>query len=156
LPRQQLPVKPPPELQRLDQPTTPEKLQTAQSLADAGRLAEAEELCRACLRERGPSAQAYYLLGLVCDAAGETGQAVTSYRKALYLEPNHGDALLQLALLAEKDGDRATARLFRQRARRASLNSLPQVGRAAPRAVPAAERPILAARREIRLTNNPN
>jgi len=99
----------------------PKNLDTAQRLADAGKLADAAALCEAHLREQGPSAQAYYLLGLVRDADGDTSQAVAHYRKALYLQPKHGDALLQLSLLAEKSGDATAARLLRQRARRASL-----------------------------------
>jgi len=120
LPPPRGPAKPAPEWQPRVTKAVQHKLEAAQSLADAGKLTEAAELCQAQLREQGPSAQTYYLLGLVRDAGGETSQAVTCYRKALYLEPNHQEALLQLALLAEKDGDPDKAHLLRQRARRAN------------------------------------
>jgi chemotaxis protein methyltransferase WspC len=97
-------------------------LETARRLADAGRLKEAAEICEAHLRERGVSAQAYYLLGLVREAGGEPG-AIECYRKALYLEPNHCETLLQMALLLQKNGDAARARAFKSRAQRIRLKT---------------------------------
>ncbi len=93
------------------------ELERARSLADAGRLEEAAQICEAHLHHYGASAQAYYLLGLLRDARGEAG-AVDCYRKALYLEPNHYDSLLQMALLSQKNGDTARARSFKSRAQR--------------------------------------
>jgi chemotaxis protein methyltransferase WspC len=93
-------------------------LEPARRLADAGRLKEAAELCETFLRDQGPSAQAFYLLGLVLDAAGQSG-ALDYYRKALYLEPNHYEALMQMALWSQKCGNSARARTFRLRAQRA-------------------------------------
>jgi chemotaxis protein methyltransferase WspC len=40
------------------------------------------------------------------------------FRKTLYLEPRHAEALTHLALLAEKKGDLRAAKQLRQRARR--------------------------------------
>lgn len=96
-------------------------LNAVRALADAGKLAEAASLCDAHLKAAGPSAQAYYLLGLVNDAAGDPA-ALDYYRKAIYLEPNHYETLLQLALLLEKNGDPASrdaARGYKRRAERA-------------------------------------
>lgn len=98
-------------------------LTAARQLADAGKLAEAAAICRLHLDQHGPSAQAYYLLGLVRDASPEpteSAQAMDYYRKALYLEPNHYETLLQMSLLLEKNGDHAAARRFKRRAERAS------------------------------------
>ena len=92
-------------------------LETAHRLADAGRLNEAAEICEAHLRQSRVSAQAYYLLGLVRDASGDAS-AIDCYRKALYLEPNHYESLLHMALLLQKNGDPARARAFRNRAQR--------------------------------------
>jgi len=75
------------------------------------------------LRQDGASAEVYYLLGLVRDAAGDPG-AIDCYRKALYLEPEHYETLLQMALCSEKDGDHARARAYKNRAQRARLKSL--------------------------------
>jgi chemotaxis protein methyltransferase WspC len=92
-------------------------LEYARRLADAGRLGEAAGLCEAHLRENRDSAAAYYLLGLIQDAQGDM-RAVDSYRRALYLEPQHHDCLLQLALHAERTGDRGRGETYRRRAQR--------------------------------------
>jgi chemotaxis protein methyltransferase WspC len=93
-------------------------LDSAARLADAGRLDEAAAACEACLRCNGPSAAAYFLLGLIYDVRGDAGKAVDCYRKAQYLEPGHSEALLHLALAQEKQGDISGARRLRARARR--------------------------------------
>jgi len=101
--------------------TTPDlatALAEARQLADAGQFKAAIEKCNACLQAHGPSSQAYYLLGLVNDAAGNIGSADDFYRKAVYLEPDNYEALAQLSLLANKSGDAAAARQWGQRAQR--------------------------------------
>ena len=97
-----------------------ETLEQARDLADTGRLAEASALCEAHLRKHRDSAYAYYLLGLVREAHGDVS-AADCYRKALYLDPNHYESLLQMALLSEKNGDSTAARTFRRRAQRLKL-----------------------------------
>jgi chemotaxis protein methyltransferase WspC len=92
-------------------------------LADTGRLREAVESCESHLRQHGPSAEAYYLLGLVRDAIGDRHDAAESYRKTLYLEPYHVEALIHLALLTEREGNTAAATRLRERARRAERNT---------------------------------
>lgn len=98
-------------------PESPSNLEAARQLADAGRLEDATAICESHLRKEGPSAQVYYLLGLLCDARGNP-KASEYYRKALYLEPNHYETLLQMSLLLEKSGDRVGARAFKRRAER--------------------------------------
>jgi chemotaxis protein methyltransferase WspC len=61
----------------------------------------------------------FYLLGLMNDAAGDISHASDFYRKAVYLESDHYEALAQLSLLAKKSGDAAAARQWSQRAQRA-------------------------------------
>jgi len=98
--------------------TVPVDLALARTLADRGNLKEAAEICQAYLRRHGPSAQAYFLLGLMHDATGHT-HAADYYRKALYLQPDHYETLWQMALLSQKNGDLAQARAFKRRAQRA-------------------------------------
>ena len=142
-------------------------LAAARALADAGQLAEAIALCEAHVKVAGPSAQAYYLLGLVTEARenaelrsfaeprrlsglrmkNEAAPAVAGkpsgpssfyippsslvpapgaldyYRKALYLEPNHYETLLQMSLLLEKTGDTTGARRFQRRVERLKLKN---------------------------------
>jgi chemotaxis protein methyltransferase WspC len=87
-------------------------------LADQGHFAEAAIRCEAHLRSHGASAGAFYLMGLVRDATGNAPEAIAFYRKALYLDPNYYDAQIHLALLLERQGDVAAARVLRDRARR--------------------------------------
>jgi chemotaxis protein methyltransferase WspC len=118
------PVRPLPVARALPQtppPTEPRaSLTEAQRLADAGHLAEAVQHCEAVMREGGPSADAFHLLGLLRDAAGSRQEAMAQYRKALYLEPHHQQALAHLALLLEQEGDADGARRLRERMRRSA------------------------------------
>jgi chemotaxis protein methyltransferase WspC len=108
-----LPVPPEPPARRAS-------LAEAQRLADAGHLAEAVQHCEAVLRENGPSADAFNLLGLLRDAAGSRPEAILQYRKALYLDPHHPEALAHLALLLEQGGDGGGARTLRERMQRSA------------------------------------
>ena len=105
-------------------PPSPDRLLSeAQRLADSGDLDGARVQCEAVLRAEAGSSRAYYLLGVICDAAGKAGEAEAFYRKTLYLEPDHYEALSQLALLAKKSGDLKSASQLRQRAKRAESKS---------------------------------
>ncbi|RRV22174.1 chemotaxis protein CheR [Pseudomonas sp. o96-267] len=85
------------------------------SLANAGRTDEARQRTEQHLQQNGPSATAYYWLGLLCDAAGQGDQACAYYRKAIYLEPQHREALTHLAAHLEAQGDQSGAqRLYRR------------------------------------------
>jgi chemotaxis protein methyltransferase WspC len=94
-------------------------------LADAGRLREAAEACELHLQHHGPSSEAYYLAGILKSAAGNREGAAECYRRVLYLEPEHGEALLHLALLTETLGDTPAAERLRARARRVERNGRP-------------------------------
>ncbi|MFM0638376.1 chemotaxis protein CheR [Paraburkholderia metrosideri] len=94
-------------------------LQAAHALADAGRLTEAANAINAYLEQHAPHADAFYLLGVLADASGDTNLARGQYRKALYLDPQHAEALAHLATLLELEGDRNGARLLMERASRA-------------------------------------
>ena len=97
-------------------------------LADQGHFVEAASRCQEHLRQCGASAIAFYLMGLVRDATGNHSQAATYYRKALYLDPDHYDAQIHLALLMEKQGDAAGAQVLRNRARRLEQKGKPLHG----------------------------
>jgi chemotaxis protein methyltransferase WspC len=101
-------------------PNSPEAagIDEAERLADQGQLTDAAALCARNLQTQGPSARAFCLLGLVHDAGGDAAQAAHQYRKALYLDPHHREALLHLAYLLDKQGDAAGGRLMRERAGR--------------------------------------
>ena len=67
---------------------------------------KAAELCRALTRE-GATVHV-----VMTEAAGHF------WRRCVYLQPDHYDALCHLALLAENTGEAAQASAFRQRAAR--------------------------------------
>ena len=98
----------------------PVELDEARALADQGRFDEAAERCDVYLRKHGPTAEVCFLLGLVRDAGDRTSEAEAWYRKALYLDQHHADALLHLALLLERHARPTEARVLRQRLRRVS------------------------------------
>jgi chemotaxis protein methyltransferase WspC len=87
-------------------------------LADAGRLAEARAAGERLLREQGPGAEVFCLLGIIRGAEGELDAADALYRKALYLAPEHQESLAHLALLLETRGRADAARVLRTRLRR--------------------------------------
>lgn len=97
---------------------SPDLMKEAVALADQGRLVEAEILCEEQIREHGPTASLFHLMGLICSASGRTGAADRYYRKALYLDQGHHGALMHLSLLLEQQGDERGAQLLRSRAQR--------------------------------------
>ncbi|WP_223466582.1 CheR family methyltransferase [Pseudomonas sp. GL-RE-26] len=89
-------------------------------LADEGKSAEARAACESYLRSHEPVAQVFYWLGLLSDVAGNTLEAQGFYRKALYLEPQHPEALMHLAGLLQAQGDAMGARRLQERAARSA------------------------------------
>ncbi len=102
---------------RLEMDQAVSLLVIAQQFADAGQLAEAATLCERYIQEQDTCAEGYYLMGLVKDAANDP-DAITFYRKAIYLDPNHYEALVHAALWLEKRGDVSRADAFKRRAER--------------------------------------
>ena len=88
------------------------------ALANEGKSAEARAACESYLRSHEPVAQVFYWLGLLSDVAGSALEAQGFYRKALYLEPQHPDALMHLAALLQSQGDTAGAKRLQDRAAR--------------------------------------
>jgi chemotaxis protein methyltransferase WspC len=96
----------------------PSPLIVARRLGDAGQIDEAIRICTEYLLRVPGSADGHFLLGVLHDALGRSELAAVSFRKALYLDPNHREALLHLALKKEARGDGSGAALLRARARR--------------------------------------
>lgn len=88
------------------------------SLANEGKSTEARAACERYLTLYEPVAQVFYWLGLLSDLGGQTAEAQGLYRKALYLQPQHPEALAQLATLLASQGDTAGARRLQERAAR--------------------------------------
>ncbi len=92
-------------------------LAKAETLANSGKLAEAAQLCKAQIARFGTSTAALFLLGVVSNAMGDTPQAISAFRKVLYLEVGHEQALLHLSMLARDGGGSDRARQLDRRAR---------------------------------------
>jgi chemotaxis protein methyltransferase WspC len=103
-------------------------IEEARRLANQGKLNEALKLCEQNLRDQPASAEAFYMIGMLHDAAGEVRKAAEHYRKALYLDPQHHEALVHLAVALQKEGDaRGAQRLF-DRANRQSAAGAGKIG----------------------------
>ena len=87
-------------------------------LANRGHFTEAIAACEQHLRQKGLAAPTYFLLGMICQAAGNRRRAEECFHKTVYLDPRHDEALLALALLAERRGDHDAAAGYRRRAER--------------------------------------
>jgi chemotaxis protein methyltransferase WspC len=98
-------------------------LNIARELADKGELRKATEICEEYLDQCGPTPQAFFLLGIIREAADDIGQAEKLFRKALYMDPNHEESLNFLSILTEKTGDIAEANHLKQRIARLKKNT---------------------------------
>ncbi|GIW89168.1 MAG: putative biofilm formation methyltransferase WspC [Isosphaeraceae bacterium] len=99
--------------------TLPASLTAALELANQKRFDEAIAVCRESLSRTGPQAQTYYVLGAILSALGRLPEARQALEHAVYLKPDYEDALLILALIAQRNGDPLAASRYRSRARRA-------------------------------------
>lgn len=99
-----------------------EELSRAERLANMGKLEDAIALCNAYIAEYGASARAFFLLGVVSDAQGRAQDAVSWFRKTLYLEPGHEEALLHLSIHADRSGVTGRAQHLGRRARAAGAD----------------------------------
>lgn len=98
--------------------TSDDSLEAARALADAG-----EEDSAAAMLDRmaAPADPDFFCFrGVVSGALGRPDLAEADYRKALYLDPNHPEALAHLSLLLDLDGRAAAAAQLRRR-----INNIP-------------------------------
>jgi chemotaxis protein methyltransferase WspC len=93
-------------------------LREAGSLANAGRHAEALALCLRHQKASGPCARVFFLMGMLHQAVGDLEQAEACLQKTLYLDGNHDEAILTLALIATQRGDGQMAETYRRSAAR--------------------------------------
>jgi chemotaxis protein methyltransferase WspC len=101
------------------------EFEAALTLANRGQLREATVAADLHLDTYGPSAEVFYLLGLIADADGRPADASICYRKTLYLDPRHYEALTHLATLLALQGDHTGAHLLSERAVRVSPARIP-------------------------------
>lgn len=88
------------------------------ALANARRFSEAIALCESAQRDIGPSAELYFIAGIMHQTSGSLAIAEDCFHKTLYLDAGHDEALLALSLLAEQRGDSGQAAQYRRSALR--------------------------------------
>jgi chemotaxis protein methyltransferase WspC len=93
-------------------------IDAARQLADQGNLIAALKCCELNLAKQPATAEGLHLAGMLHDAAGHLRQATEHYRKALYLDPRHHEALVHLAVALTKEGDSRGAQRLLDRANR--------------------------------------
>ena len=93
-------------------------LAEARRLADRGQLREAGEKCHAHLARVPEAAEAYFMLGMINELAGKMDLADDYWRRCIYLQPDHYEALCHLSLLAERNGNHTAAATLKARAAR--------------------------------------
>jgi len=87
--------------------------------ADQGHLETALTDIQAALPSSPFSADLYQLLGSIQLSQGRLPEARDALRRAVYLNPDHEQSLLQLAIVYQRLGDDAHATRYRKRAARA-------------------------------------
>lgn len=91
----------------------------AGELAHAGRHAEALLICQQHEQACGPCPKVFFLMGMLHQSSGDLDRAEGCLHKTLYLDSNHDEAFLALALVAMQRGDSQMAERYRQSATRA-------------------------------------
>jgi chemotaxis protein methyltransferase WspC len=94
-------------------------LRKAGELAHAGRHAEALLMCQQHEQACGPCPKVFFLMGMLHQSSGDLDRAEGCLHKTLYLDANHDEAFLALALVAMQRGDSRMAERYRQSATRA-------------------------------------
>ncbi len=90
-----------------------DSLEAARALADAGEEASAAAMLERLAASVDPDF--FCLRGVVSGALGRSDLAEADYRKALYLDPSHQEALAHLTLLLELAGRAKAATQLRRR-----------------------------------------
>jgi chemotaxis protein methyltransferase CheR len=92
-----------------DRPRSRDLLLHGVLLAHAGKLPEAEMLCRRLLETDGLYADAHHLLAVCLEDGASAEVAIGHYRLAAYLDADFAMPRLRLGLLARRRGDHRTA-----------------------------------------------
>lgn len=114
-------------------PKLAKRLADARVLADRGAGKDAVTACLevvAAMPHTPEAAEAYFLLGMLSEQGQKPAEAEQYWRRCIYLQPNHYEALCHLALLAEQQGNQDGAAALKARAKRLYLRMQqdPQAG----------------------------
>ena len=102
-------------------PAWPETaLEPAAGPSASDDLRGAQEACMRAIARGQADGDVYCLLGVALRGQGRIAEAEACLERALYLDRNHYQALVHLALLREANGDTSAATRLRRRAARAA------------------------------------
>ena len=99
-----------------NEPTESKMLQSARAAADAGDLHKAADIAERIHSTGDRSLALMELMGSVHLGLGDSTRAESAWRQVVYLDPHNVEALLHLAILADRRGDAALAQRYRLRA----------------------------------------
>ncbi|MEI6256618.1 MAG: CheR family methyltransferase [Planctomycetota bacterium] len=94
------------------------ELRAVGELAHRGDHAAALAACVQLQQAGEPRPEVFFMMGMLHQATGDLRQAEACLQKTLYLDANHDEAVLALALIATKQGDSRRAEQYRQTAAR--------------------------------------
>ncbi len=97
-------------------------LKSIETAYQMGHIVEAAHYCEAFIALHPDSPLAYFILGLIRQASGNDALAESLFRKTIYLDPKHHRAMMKLANMAERQGDKQSALQWRARASRVSAD----------------------------------
>jgi chemotaxis protein methyltransferase WspC len=100
-------------------PTLEAVLEEAGRLANERRHLEALAVCDRARLRLAPAPELFFLMGVLHQSLGDLDRAEGCFHKTLYLDAAHEEALLALALVAQRRGDLRMAETYRQSAARA-------------------------------------
>lgn len=95
-----------------------DRLRSIEQWVDAAKWEEAEQECKRFLESFPNSVDAFFILGLIKEAVGELHCASEYFRKVLYLQPNHRDALLHSYAVCKRLGETENQQALLERLQR--------------------------------------
>lgn len=101
-------------------PQSRQLLKEARMFADRGLLKEAQKKCEAIFRVDPAQVDALFLMAMIFEAQGNRPAAAAYFRKVLYLNPDHEEALLNRGSYLNQNGEPIKARSMRKRLKRLS------------------------------------
>ncbi len=104
-------------------PAIIQSLRPIEKLVKENNYDEAYQKCLAYLDYQPDSAHGHYLLGQIKNQQGENKAAESLLKKAIYLDPNHEQALELLCGIAEKSGDVDAENSYKRRLARVKSRS---------------------------------
>jgi chemotaxis protein methyltransferase WspC len=93
-------------------------LESVEQLIGEGRYDQALRQCEQYLKTARDSADGYFLLGVIYRSSGNDKKSQSMLKKAIYLDPNHEQAIALSLRLAEERNDKDAIVSYKRRLRR--------------------------------------